>query len=77
MVLVGWRGLVLGVQSVGWFWWDGGVWCRVYGGFGVMEGYGARGAGCKVVLVGWTGMVLGVQGVWWSWCNTTQYHLIP
>ena len=72
VVLVGWRGLVLGVQYVRWSWWDGGVWCRVCGGLVGMTGsgaggYGAGGTGCMVVLVGWRGLVLGVQGVWWSW----------
>ena len=40
--MLGWRGL--GVEGVWWSWWDGGVWCwgcRVYGGFGGMEGSGA------------------------------------
>ena len=69
VVLVGWRGMVPGVQGVWWSWWNGGVWCRgcrVYGGSGGMEEYGAGGAGCRVVLVGWRGMVPGVQGIWWS-----------
>ena len=38
VVLVGWRGLMPGLQGVRWSWWDVGVWCW--------------GAGCKVVLVG-------------------------